>query len=72
MRYLKENGVGCGVYYPVPLHLQPAYAPLKLKRGAFPVSESVSERILALPIYGTMPEEHVARVCELLAAFAPR
>jgi dTDP-4-amino-4,6-dideoxygalactose transaminase len=69
--YLKENGVACGVYYPIPLHMQPAYAYLGLKRGMFPASEHAAERILALPMYGDMPDEQVERVCELLKRFSP-
>jgi len=71
MSYLQENGVACGVYYPIPLHLQPAYAHLKLQRGMFPASERASERILSLPMYGDMPDEHVDNVCELLKRFSP-
>jgi dTDP-4-amino-4,6-dideoxygalactose transaminase len=69
--YLKENDVACGVYYPIPLHLQPAYAYLKLGRGSFPASERAAERILSLPMYGDMPDEHVERVCDLLKRFSP-
>lgn len=70
-RYLKDKGVGCGVYYPLPLHLQPACAKFGLAKGSFPASEMAAERILALPIYGTMPDEHVSRVCDVLRKFVP-
>lgn len=69
--YLKENGIACGVYYPLPLHLQPAYARLGYKRGDFPASERASERILSLPMYGDMPDEEVNYVCEMLKKFSP-
>ncbi len=69
--YLKENGVACGVYYPIPLHLQPAYAYLGLKRGMFPASERAAERILSLPMYGDMSDEHVQYVCDVLKKFSP-
>lgn len=70
-RYLQDRKIGCGVYYPIPLHLQPAYARLGLGRGSFPVSERCSERILALPMYPDMPDSDVQAVCEALRAFSP-
>ena len=49
--YMRESGVGVGVHYPVPVHLQPAYKYLGYKKGDFPVSERVSESVLSLPMY---------------------
>ena len=71
LRYLQDRKIGCGVYYPIPLHLQPAYAGLGLGRGSFPVSEAASDRILALPMYPDMPDQDVQTVCEALRAFSP-
>ena len=49
--YMRESGVGVGIHYPVPVHLQPAYKYLGHKKGDFPVSERVSESVLSLPMY---------------------
>ncbi len=60
---LKQQGIATGIHYPVPLHLQPAYAFLGLRRGTFPVSEAAAERVLSLPMYAEMSNamvEHVA------------
>lgn len=60
---LKQEGIATGIHYPIPLHLQPAYAHLGLRRGAFPVSEAAAERVLSLPMYAEMSDamvEHVA------------
>lgn len=60
---LKQQGIATGIHYPIPLHLQPAYAHLGLRRGAFPVSEAAAERVLSLPMYAEMSNamvEHVA------------
>jgi len=48
---LGEMGVGCAVYYPLPLHLQECFRPLGGKPGDLPVCEKTAKRILALPIY---------------------
>lgn len=60
---LKANGIATGIHYPLPLHLQPAYQHLGLKRGTFPVSEAAAEKVLSLPMYAEMTKamvEHVA------------
>ncbi|MBI3877799.1 MAG: DegT/DnrJ/EryC1/StrS family aminotransferase [Verrucomicrobia bacterium] len=54
---LAESGIETGVHYPVPLHLQKAYASLGHQRGDFPVSERIAERCLSLPIYPELTDE---------------
>ncbi|RYG74319.1 DegT/DnrJ/EryC1/StrS family aminotransferase [Lentibacillus lipolyticus] len=48
---LQQNGIDSAVYYPLPLHLQPALDYLGYKKGDFPLAERLSERVLALPIF---------------------
>src|SRR5262245_60450824 len=48
---LSDRGVHTGIHYPVPVHLQKAYASLGYRRGAFPATEAAAERILSLPMY---------------------
>ncbi len=56
-RALNEKGIPTAVHYPMPLHLQEAFAPLGYKRGDFPVSERVSDEIMSLPMSPYLTEE---------------
>ena len=66
-RALAEDGVHTGVHYPLPVHLQPAYADLGYGPGAFPVSERLAREVLSLPMYPELPEPELERVAELVA-----
>ncbi len=69
MAHLKEQGIGSGIYYPVPLHLQPCFADLGYKAGDLPVSESAAERILSLPIHPMLTEADVERCAAAIRRF---
>ncbi len=72
MATLGRKGIGCGIHYPVPLHLQEAYASLGLKSGAFPVAERCAEEALSLPIYPELTVEQIAMVArEVREALQP-
>jgi len=67
--YLKSCGIETGVYYPTPLHLQPAYADLGYRKGDFPVSESACERNLSLPMYPELSDEQIHYVAQAVRDF---
>lgn len=68
-KFLEDNGIGCAVHYPIPLHLQKAYAFLGHKPGDFPVAEKAAHECLSLPIYPELTEAQIARVVEVIKKF---
>jgi dTDP-4-amino-4,6-dideoxygalactose transaminase len=64
--FLTERGVGTGLHYPLPLHLQKAYARMGFRKGDFPVSERTAERLLSLPMYAELTREHVEYVADCI------
>jgi dTDP-4-amino-4,6-dideoxygalactose transaminase len=68
---LRERGIATGIHYPIPIHLQPAYAELSLGRGAFPRTEQSAARILSLPMFPELTEEQIRLVVDALASCRP-
>jgi len=69
-RHLTEAGIGTGIHYPIPLHLQKAYERLGYAQGDFPISENASREILSLPMYPQMTSDCQREVTRHVAAFA--
>jgi dTDP-4-amino-4,6-dideoxygalactose transaminase len=67
-RAMAARGVQTVVHYPVPIHLQKAYADLGLRRGAFPAAEAASSSILSLPMFPEITQGQVAYVADSLRA----
>ncbi|MES2693311.1 MAG: DegT/DnrJ/EryC1/StrS family aminotransferase, partial [Verrucomicrobiota bacterium] len=74
-RVLEEmgrRGITCGIHYPKPVHLQTAYAHLKLGPGSFPIAERYAGDILSLPMFPELRSTQIeAVVCELKAVLQP-
>jgi dTDP-4-amino-4,6-dideoxygalactose transaminase len=68
MKKIQAQGVGVSVHYPIPIHLQKAYAHLGLSEGAFPISEKHAKEMISLPIYPEITLEQQKRVVDVLKA----
>jgi dTDP-4-amino-4,6-dideoxygalactose transaminase len=67
---LAEAGIGTGIHYPIPLHLQKAYESMNFKQGDFPVTERVAAEIVSLPMFPQMTNEQVNEVSKKVKEFA--
>ena len=67
---LAEAGVGTGIHYPIPLHLQKAYLNLGYKKGDFPVTERIASEIVSLPMYPQLQREQLREVAKRVTEFA--
>jgi len=72
VNHLKEAGIGTGIHYPIPLHLQKAYTSLNYSLGDFPVTESVAAEIISLPMYPHLTDAQQSRVAEEILAFTSK
>jgi len=66
---LAEAGIGTGIHYPIPLHLQKAYESLNFKQGDFPVTERVAAEIVSLPMFPQMTSDQVNEVSKKVKEF---
>jgi len=69
LEYLKKREIYCGIHYPVPIHLQKAYARLDYRRGDFPITEKWAERIISLPMFTELTDEQLRQVATAISEF---
>jgi dTDP-4-amino-4,6-dideoxygalactose transaminase len=69
-KHLNKNGVDTIIHYPVPPHLQKAYAELGYERGRFPISEKLADEVLSLPISAHLAAEETSYVVQQLSTFS--
>mgnify|MGYP001193307559 CR=1 FL=1 len=67
--FLKEKGIGTSIHYPIPPHLQKAYAHLGYKKGDFPIAEELANTALSLPVYPGLKDESIIYICNLINEF---
>ena len=69
LSYLNKKGIGAGIHYPIPLHMQPCNADLKYIQGDFPISEQISKEIISLPIYPEINNKMITYVVKNIINF---
>lgn len=69
MSYLSERGITTIIHYPLPIHMQPAYAELGHKMGDFPVTEAHAQQILSLPMFAELTSEQIQYVANAICEF---
>ena len=72
MAFLKDEGIGTGIHYPIPLHMQKAYDSLGYAPGDFPVCERVSSEIVSLPMFPQLTTEQQKRVAVALQHYVEK
>jgi dTDP-4-amino-4,6-dideoxygalactose transaminase len=72
LAHLKAGGIGCSVYYPLPLHLQPCFAYLGYQEGQFPESERAAKEVVSLPVFPELTSEQRDAVVHAVRAFYGR
>ncbi len=70
--YLLTKDIPNAIYYPVPLHMQKAYQDPRYKKGDFPVTEDLSERVISLPMHTELDEEQLNYICNSVLEFINR
>ena len=65
-QFLNSKGIGTGLHYPLPLHLQNCFSELGYKKGDFPITEDLAENCLSLPMFPGITREQIEYVAESL------
>lgn len=68
-KYLLEKGIQTQIHYPIPIHLQPAYKELGLKKGSFPVAEKLAKEIISLPIFTELTKKEIQYTVKQIGNF---
>jgi dTDP-4-amino-4,6-dideoxygalactose transaminase len=65
-RQLQDAGVASGIHYPLPLHLQPAFAHLGVDKGTLPITEAIAAQVLSLPMFPELTHEQVSFITAVM------
>jgi dTDP-4-amino-4,6-dideoxygalactose transaminase len=67
--HLRAKGIGCAIFYPIPLHLQPCFEHLGCKKGSLPETEQACAEVISLPIFPEMTEAMLEEVATAVMGF---
>jgi dTDP-4-amino-4,6-dideoxygalactose transaminase len=70
MKKLAKVGIETGIYYPLPLHLQPMYHYLNYKKGDLPIVEKASDEVLSLPVHPFLSDREISKVIRMVNMYA--
>ena len=71
-KYLNENDIPCGVYYPIPLHKQKAYVDGRYREEDFPVTNQLVKEVISLPMHTELDEEQINHITKMVIGFVNR
>ena len=69
VQYLQQNDIPCGVYYPIPLHLQKAYVDTRYKEEDFTVTNQLIDEVISLPMHSELDEDQIQFICKTIVTF---
>ncbi|MCK4979757.1 MAG: DegT/DnrJ/EryC1/StrS family aminotransferase [Candidatus Delongbacteria bacterium] len=69
LKFLNDNGIGAGIHYPIPLHMQPVFEYLGYSIGDFPVTEKIASEIISLPIFPEITDEQIEYIIDKVKEF---
>ena len=69
VQYLQQNDIPCGVYYPIPFHLQKAYVDTRYKEEDFTVTNQLIDEVISLPMHTELDEDQIQFICKTIMAF---
>jgi dTDP-4-amino-4,6-dideoxygalactose transaminase len=69
MAALTQQDIGCGIHYPVPIHLQEAYGFMGMARGSFPLAEKCADEMVSLPMFPELTEEQIELVADVISRY---
>ena len=69
VQHLNDNSVPCGVYYPVPLHKQKAYADERYNEDDFPVTNQLVNEVISLPMHTELDDEQIEYITNMVIDF---
>ena len=69
VKYLQEHQIPCGVYYPIPLHLQKAYVDTRYKEENFEITNQLIHEVISLPMHSELDEEQIQFICKTILTF---